>query len=42
MDDIDSSKVYFRCNICDLVFQENPELFPVKCLQCASEDVNRT
>lgn len=42
MDDYNSSTVYFRCNICDFLFQEDPERFPVKCFQCGSENVSRT
>ncbi|WP_277985480.1 hypothetical protein [Methanolobus psychrotolerans] len=42
MDDYDPMKVYFRCNVCDFLFMENPERFPVMCPQCGSEDVFRT
>ncbi|MCQ6961923.1 hypothetical protein PV02_01695 [Methanolobus chelungpuianus] len=41
MDDYNSSTVYFRCNICDFLFQEDPERFPVRCFQCGSENVSR-
>ncbi|WP_406655502.1 hypothetical protein V7O62_06855 [Methanolobus sp. ZRKC2] len=41
MDEYDSSKVYFRCNVCDHMFQENPDFFPIKCFQCSSENVSR-
>ncbi|WP_268921590.1 hypothetical protein [Methanolobus halotolerans] len=41
MDGHDSSKVYFRCNVCEYTFQENPDMFPIKCFQCSSEDVSR-
>jgi predicted Zn-ribbon and HTH transcriptional regulator len=41
MDEFDSSTVYFKCNVCEFTFQEDPDRFPVKCLQCGSEDVYR-
>ena len=42
MDDIDQSMVYFACNVCDFVFQSDPNFIPVVCPQCGCEDVVRT
>ncbi|MDY6931730.1 MAG: hypothetical protein SVJ22_07465 [Halobacteriota archaeon] len=39
--DIDQSKVYFKCNVCEHVFQEDPDAL-VKCPMCESENVMRT
>ncbi|WP_406660712.1 hypothetical protein V7O66_12840 [Methanolobus sp. ZRKC3] len=41
MEDPGFATVYFRCNVCEFTFQEDPNRFPVKCLQCGSEDVYR-
>ncbi|MEL4306348.1 MULTISPECIES: hypothetical protein [Methanococcoides] len=42
MEDIDQSMVYFRCNVCEFVFQADPNFFPITCPQCGSEDTSRT
>lgn len=42
MDDVNQSMVYFRCNVCDFVFQADPNFVPIKCPQCGSEDTVRT
>nr|MCR5853512.1 hypothetical protein [Methanophagales archaeon] len=42
MEDLDAGKVFFVCNICGYVFQEDPFKMPVRCPQCGSEDVSRT
>jgi predicted Zn-ribbon and HTH transcriptional regulator len=42
MEDVDQSKVFFICKRCGYVFEENPELSPVRCPQCGSEDTDRT
>ncbi|MEA1945617.1 MAG: hypothetical protein U9N07_09890 [Euryarchaeota archaeon] len=42
MDDIDQSMVYFVCNVCEFTFQSDPDIAPIKCPQCGSEDVSRT
>jgi predicted Zn-ribbon and HTH transcriptional regulator len=42
MEDIDQSKVFFLCKTCGFVFEEDPDLVPVRCPQCGSEDTART
>ncbi|MDY6966167.1 MAG: hypothetical protein SVM80_09425 [Halobacteriota archaeon] len=39
--DIDQNKVYFKCNVCEYVFQADPEIL-IKCPMCGTEDVSRT
>jgi len=41
MDDIDQSMVYFVCTACEFTFQSDPNIAPIKCPQCGSEDVIR-
>ncbi len=41
MDQYSNNKVYFRCNVCEHTFEENPEIFPIRCFQCSSENVSR-
>ncbi|MEM2933679.1 MAG: hypothetical protein QXL78_02000 [Methanocellales archaeon] len=41
-DELDQSKVFFICNVCGFIFQEDPDKFPVKCPQCGEEKVSRT
>ncbi len=42
MDDIDQSMVYFACNVCEFMFQSDPNFVPIVCPQCGSENVVRT
>ena len=35
-------KVFFACNVCGYIFQEDPYRYPVVCPMCGSEDVSRT
>ncbi|MBP2029860.1 rubrerythrin [Methanohalophilus levihalophilus] len=42
MEEIDQSKVYYRCTVCDFVFQDDPNFFPIICPQCGSEETERT
>jgi len=41
MEEIDQSKVFFRCNVCEFVFQDDPNFFPITCPQCGSEETER-
>jgi predicted Zn-ribbon and HTH transcriptional regulator len=40
-DGIDPNKVYFKCNVCEFVFQDDPNFIPIKCPQCGSENTMR-
>ncbi|MHC1611652.1 MAG: hypothetical protein ACXQTW_08710 [Candidatus Methanospirareceae archaeon] len=40
--EIDRNKVFFRCNTCGYIFEEDPERMSVRCPQCGSEDTERT
>jgi hypothetical protein len=35
MCDFDQSKVYFRCNVCDFIFQADTNFVPIKCPRVA-------
>lgn len=39
--EIDQTKVFFKCNLCEHVFQEDPDAL-VKCPLCETENVSRT
>jgi len=39
--EIDQSKVFFKCNVCEHVFQADPDSL-VKCPLCETENVSRT
>ncbi|MEM2924173.1 MAG: hypothetical protein QXJ68_00595 [Methanocellales archaeon] len=40
--ELDQNKVFFICEVCGFIFQEDPDKFPVKCQQCGEEKVSRT
>lgn len=42
MEEIDQSKVFFICNICEYVFEADPNFIPIKCPMCGSENTKRT
>jgi Zn finger protein HypA/HybF involved in hydrogenase expression len=39
--EIDQSKVFFRCTVCDFVFQDEPNFFSIIVPRCGSEDTER-
>jgi len=39
--ELDQNKVYFSCKVCGYLFEEDPDLMPIRCPQCDSEDTEK-
>jgi len=41
MFEIDLDRVFFVCDVCNYIFQDDPFKMPVRCPMCGSEKVSR-
>ena len=42
MEEVNQNAVFFRCTVCDFVFEADPNFVPIPCPQCGSEATERT